>query len=76
MIPAPQVTKRQAARFLLLRHGLLGRRQYRGKAGVLTLRRFWPEPGFRDSAAFRSAFGGALRRLARLNGCRQVETLE
>lgn len=31
------ITKVQARRFLLLRHGLLGRRQYKGKAGTLAV---------------------------------------
>lgn len=30
-----ELTKRQARRFLLLRHGLLGKKQYKGKEGVL-----------------------------------------
>ncbi|MDD6316879.1 MAG: crosslink repair DNA glycosylase YcaQ family protein [Clostridia bacterium] len=63
---------------VLYRDALVGRAEpvADAKSGVLTLQRFWPEPGFRDSPAFRGAFEGALRRLARLNGCRQVEILK
>ncbi|MBQ9924969.1 MAG: YcaQ family DNA glycosylase [Clostridia bacterium] len=38
------------------------------KAGILTVRRFWPEPGFKITKAFEKALERELDRLAGLNG--------
>lgn len=43
------------------------------KAGVLTVRRFWPEKGFRETAAFRRELENELNRLARFHGAQKVQ---
>ena len=42
------------------------------KAGCLTVRNIWFEPETRQTKALNRALDGAIRRLARFNGCGQV----
>lgn len=46
-----------------------------GKVGVLTVKHFWPEAGVRQTKKLESALGGAVRRLARFNRCKEIEGL-
>ena len=42
------------------------------KNAVLQVKHFWPEPGVRQTKKLHAAISGALKRLARFNGCHQV----
>ena len=42
------------------------------KNAVLQVKHFWPESGVRQTKKLHAAISGALKRLARFNGCHQV----
>ena len=42
-------------------------------AGVLTVKNFWPEEGIRRTKRMESAAGSAVKRLAVLNGCKEIQ---
>lgn len=43
------------------------------KAGMLTLRHIWLEDGVRPTRKLNAALEGAVKRLARFNGCKQID---
>ena len=43
------------------------------KAGTLDVRHFWPEPGVRQTKKLAGEIEGAVKRLARFNGCGKIE---
>ena len=42
-------------------------------AGVLTVKNFWPEEGIRRTKKMESAVCSAVKRLAALNGCKEIQ---
>ena len=71
-IYTPEAQRRYGAYVLpvVYRDGIVGRIEpVADRAqGVLYIRKFWPEPGFRPSKAFEKALERELRRLAAMNG--------